>query len=144
MPQISTVTINDGSASPVAYTFTPLGKDENGVHWFEQTTPAPVNPLGAARIGYLQKRLLDAKQQLTGASKVSYTVTVPTLETLSNNSAGITPPPTLAYREVAKMEFTLAERSTAAERKNARVFAMNLLANAMPVANIDNFQPSYS
>lgn len=144
MPQISAVTINDGSGTPVAHTFTPLGKDENGVHWFEQTTPAPTNPLGAARIGYLQKRLLDAKQQLTGSSKVSYTITVPTLETLSNNSAGITPPPTLAYREVAKVEFVLAERSTAQERKNARVFTMNLLAHAMAVANVDTFQPSYS
>jgi hypothetical protein len=144
MPQIGNVVINDGSATPVAYTFSPIGKDAKGVFWFEQTTPTPVNPLGAVRIGYKQTRILDARAQLKGSSKVIYTVALPTLETVANNSAGITPPPTLSYTEDARLEFSLAERSTTAERKNVRVFSWNLLAHAMPIANIDTLQPSYS
>jgi len=144
MPQISTITINDGSGTPVAYTYSPIGKDSKGVFWFEQTTPSPVNPLGAYRIGYKQTRVLDPKSQLTGYSKITYTLAVPTLETVANNSAGITPPPTLSYVEKARIELDVAERSTSQERKNTRVFLANLLAHAMPIANIDTLQPSYS
>ncbi|DAD50336.1 TPA_asm: coat protein [ssRNA phage Gephyllon.3_4] len=144
MPQIGNIVINDGSATPVAYTFSPIGKDDKNVFWFEQTIPAPVNGLGACRIGYSQTRVLDAQKQLTGNSKVVYTLNVPTLETMSNNSAGITPPPTLAYVEKARLEYSLAERSLAAERKNTRVFCLNFLGTAMAISNLDSLQPSYS
>lgn len=144
MPQISAVVINDGAGTPVAHTLSPIGKDKNGVFWFEQTIPAPVSPLGAIRMGYLQTRILDRRKQLTGMSKVTYTIHVPTLETLSNNSGGIVPPPTLAYEEIARVEFTLAERSAYQERVNTRALIRNLLSHAMPTANVDTLQPSYA
>jgi len=144
MPQISTIVINDGAASPVAHTFTPLGKDADGVFWWEQTTPAPANKLGAKRIGYKQTRELSSKNQLTASSKVGYSITLPTLETLANNSAGITPPPTVSYKEIAYVNMTLAERSLTQERKDTRVLTINLLGHAMAVANIDTLEPSYS
>lgn len=145
MPQISAIVINDGAATPVAHTFSPIGRDpKTGVFWFEQTIPA-VPVLQAKRIGYKQERMLgDKTRQQTGSSKVSYTLHVPTLESLGTNDAGITPPPTLAYREMARVEFELAERSIQQERKDTRVLALNLLANAMAVANVDTLQPSYS
>lgn len=144
MPQIAPIVINDGAGTPVSHTFSPIGRDENGVFWFEQTTPSPVNPLGAKRIGYKQERVLDAKKQLTGISRCTYTLSLPTLETLSNNSAGITPPPTLAYKEAVRVSFDVAERSTSQERKDTRVLMYNFLASAMAVANVDTLQPSYS
>lgn len=145
MPQIANIVINDGASTPVAHTFSPIGRDpKTGVFWFEQTNPA-VPVLQAKRIGYKQERLLgDKTRQLTGTSKVSYTVHVPTLETVGTNDGGITPPPTLAYREVARVEFELAERSSQQERKDTRVLALNLLGHAMPVANVDTLQPSYA
>jgi hypothetical protein len=144
MPQIAAIVINDGAATPVATTFSPIGKDDKGVFWFEQTNPVPVNALGAYRIGYKQTRVLDSQKQQTGYSKVTYTFAVPTLETLSNNSAGIVPPPTIAYVEKGRAEMDLAERSTPQERKHLRCFTLNMLAHAMAVANIDTLQPSYS
>lgn len=144
MPQIANIVINDGATTPVAHTFVPLGKDADGVFWWEQKTPAPANGLGAKRIGYKQSRELNARNQLTSSGKCSYTISVPTLETLANNSAGITPPPTVAYKELARVEFTLAERSTVQERKDTRVLALNLLGHAMAVANVDTLEPSYS
>jgi hypothetical protein len=144
MPQISSITINDGAATPVAHTFTPLGKDADGVFWWEQTTPSPANKLGAKRIGYKQTRELSQKSQLTAVCKCQYSLWVPTMETLANNSAGITPPATVAYKEVARFSFDLAERSIAQERKDTRVLAMNFLAHAMVIANLDNLEPSYS
>lgn len=144
MPQAANIVINDGASTPVAHTFTPLGKDADGVFWWEQTTPAPLNKLGAKRIGYKQTRDLSVSNRLTKSAKVSYTLWVPTLETLSNNSAGILPAPTEAYREIARVEMTLAERSTAQERKDTRVLAVNLLGHAMAVANIDSLEPTYA
>lgn len=143
MPVIGPVVINDGATTPVAHTFTPLGKDDNGVYWFEQTTPAPLNPLGAKRLGYKQVRALSDQKQLAGTTKVILTVHVPTLETLANNSAGIVPPPQLAYREMARVEFTLADRSTQQERKDTRVLTLNLLGHAMTVSAVDLLQPTY-
>lgn len=143
MPAIGSIVINDGAATPVAHTFTPLNRDANGVFWWEQTTPTPASKIAAKRISYKQTRELNPQKQVTGSSKCSYTLWVPTAETLANNSAGIVPPPTLAYREVARVEFTLAERSTPQERKDTRVLSLNLLGHAMAVANIDNLEPSY-
>lgn len=143
MGAATNIVINDGASTPVAHTFTPIGKDDKGVMWFEQTTPAPTNPLGAKRIGYRQTRVMDPKGQLTGKSKVVMTVYVPTLETLGNNSAGITPPPTVAYIEESRHEFTLPERSVKQERKDIRSLAMNLLSNAQIVSAIDDLQVIY-
>jgi len=137
------IVINDGAGTPVAHTFTPIGKDEKGVMWFEQTTPTPTNPLGAKRIGYRQTRIMDPRGQLTGRSKVIVTLCVPTLETLGTNDNGITPPPTLAYVEDLRVEFTLAERSAKQERKDTRVLGLNLLSNAQVVSAVDDLQPIY-
>jgi hypothetical protein len=144
MPQIAPIVINDGATTPVAHTFNPIGKDANGVYWWEQVSPAPANKLGAKRIGYKQTRELDAKKQLTAVSVVQYSIMVPTLETLSNNSAGIVPPPTVAYREVARGSFEISERSLTQERKDTRVLLANLMAHAMVIANLDSLEPSYS
>lgn len=144
MPQAANVVINDGASTPVAHTLVPIGKDSNGVLWFEQTTPAPVSPLAAKRIGYKQTRVLDTKKQETGTSVVSWSLQVPTMESLSTNDAGITPPPTLAYKEIARGSFDLAERSTKQERKDTRVLTANLLAHAMLVAAVDDLLPTYA
>lgn len=144
MPQLAPVVINDGQATPVAYTFSPIGKDEKGVHWFEQTTPIPLNPQVAFKLSYKQTRTLDVSKQLTGNSKVSYVLYLPTPEVLGSAATGVTPPPTLAYWQKIRIEADLAERATAQEKKNTRVLAMNLLGHAMAIANIDTLQPSYS
>lgn len=143
MPAIANVVINDGAATPVAHTFTPLGKDEKGVIWFEQSTPTPANPLGAKRLGYKQDRVMDDQKRLTGASRVTVTLAVPTLEVLGNGATGITPPPTKAYEEKARLEFALSERSTLQERKDTRILLSNFIAHAMMVSAVDNLQPTF-
>lgn len=140
MPQIAPIVIYDGSATPVAYTFSPIGKDEKGVQWFEQTTPTPANLLGAYRIGYKQVRIpgSDAK----GSTKAVYTFSVPTLET-PGGTGPFVPPPTVAYVEKGRIELDTANRSTTQEKKHLRAFMWNFLATAMAIANIDMSQPSY-
>jgi len=144
MPQIAAVVINDGAATPVATTFSPIGKDANGVFWFEQTTPSPTNVSTAFKFGYKQTRVLDAQKQLTGVSKVVYSLAIPVGETLGSSSSGYTPPPSVAYTVKCRIELDLPERSGYQERKNIRSFAFNLLQNAMAGFNVDVLQPSYS
>jgi hypothetical protein len=144
MPAIADVTINDGAATPVAHTFSPIGRDQKtGVFWFEQTNPG-ASVLQRKRIGYKQERVLgDQNKQLVGSTRVSYTLHVPTLETLGTSDNGLQPPPTLAYREMVRVEFVLAERSIKQERKDTRTLAVNLLQHAMAVASVDDLLPSY-
>lgn len=146
MPALANIVINDGASTPVAHTFAPSYRDAStGVFWFEQITPVPSNPLAAKRIGYKQTRggSTDKNGALTSSSKASYTLHVPTLETLGTNDNGITPPPTLAYKEIARCEFELPERGAKQERKDTRVLMQNFLAAAMAISNIDDLQASY-
>jgi hypothetical protein len=144
MPQIAPITINDGAGTPVPRTFSPIGRDDQGVFWWEETSPTPTSQLAAAKISYKQSRGMRSSKQLNAVSKAVYALWYPTPETLATNDNGLLPPPTLAYEEKARIEFDLAERSTPQERKHTRVLAMNLLGHAMAVANIDTLQPSYS
>jgi len=143
MPQITTVVINNGAGTPVAYTFSPIGKDEKGVFWWEQTTPNPSSALGAYKLSYRQTRSMNIGSN-PGVSKAIYALSLPTLETLGTSDNGLTPPPTVAYQEKVRIEFDIAERSTLNERRDIRAFASNLMASAMVIANLDTLQPSYS
>lgn len=141
MPAFSNIVINGGDS--IAYTFIPIGRDSNGVAWFEQSIPLPTSPIGAARIGYKQTRELNPSGREVGISKTVYTLNVPTLETLGTDAAGLTPPPTVAYKEAVRLSFDLAERSTEDERVNTRTLAMNLLGSAMVIQNLDFLRVSY-
>lgn len=144
MPQVASITINDGSTTPVAYTFDPIGRDaKTGVYFYEQVTPAPSNKLGAVRLGIKTERKPNLGSTLDDVSHVSYSLWVPTLETLGTNDAGVTPPPTVSYVEKVRLVFDLPERSTQQERKNARVFTANLLAHSVAVSNIDSLSPMW-
>jgi hypothetical protein len=68
---------------------------------------------------------------------------LPKLETLGNNSAGYTPPPSLAYRVVARLELDLPERSALQERVDTRVLFRNLQSNALFTLAVDGLSPIY-
>lgn len=143
MPAASNIVINDGATTPVSHTFTPIGKDDKGVLWFEQTTPAPTNILGAKKIGYKQVRNLSAGKVLNASSKLTVSLMLPTIETMSVSDGGFVPAPQLAYAEKARVELDLADRSTKQERKDTRVLTSNLLASSQLVTAVDDLQPMY-
>lgn len=144
MPQAANIVINDGAAVPVAHTFSPIGKDEKGILWFEQTTPAPPNPMAAKRISYRQTRGLPGANKLNQSGKAIYVLWIPTTETMSTSSSGVIPPPQLAYKQAGRFEFDLPERGSTQERKDLRILAANLLAHASTVSTIDTLQPMYT
>jgi len=144
MPQAAAITINDGAATPVAHTFTPMGKDGNGVLWFIQTAPVPLNRLGAKRIGYKPNTDPSLKNQLTAVSKTQYSLVYPLLEVLGTSASGLTPPATVAYAVTARASFDRPDRALTQEAKDTRVLLQNLLGHTMAVANIDSNEPTYS
>ncbi len=145
MAALAAFTINNGDATPVAYTFTPTGPDSNGVQWFEQTTPTPTNSRAAARVSASLKRPPVGNSLAGKIATVEFGLWLPFMETVANNSAGLTPAPTLAYEEIFRITYKLPERSTAADRKNLRVLGFNLTANAntLLASMVDNLQALY-
>lgn len=143
MPQASAVIINDGAATPVAHTFTPMGRDQKGVLWFIQTTPAPLNRLGAKRIGYKVQTEPGLASQLKSVTKTQYSLLYPLLEVLGTSASGLTPPATVAYALTGRVSVDRPDRALLQEAKDHRVLMANLLNHAMVVSNLDSNEPTY-
>lgn len=147
MGALTNLTANNGEATPVAHTFAPLGPDAKGVQWFEQITPAPINGQAAIRMSAYIRRAVKqgpGRQQLSGVARIELAIWLPTMETLASNDAGITPPPTVAYEQHARITYLLPERGTVQERTNLRVLAFNLITNNQIVRDmIEKLQPMF-
>jgi hypothetical protein len=143
MATLASITLNDGQATPVAHTFTPLGPvgpdgtaillDKSGgiaigYNKLQFSLRAPINKVGAG--------------QASGANRVyraRFKIDVPTMESTSAaTGTGIPPAPTVAYVHAFDGTFTLPERGTAAERKNLRAYVRNFLADAVAQALVEN------
>ncbi len=145
MSAVAAIVLADAQATPVNHTFTPLGPDANGVWWFEDQSQS--SPIGYWRISISLKRPAPASNgQAADSNRVSRVrmgFNMPVLETLGNNSAGITPPPTVGYVERSAIEFILAERDTLQNRKDLRKMSQNLMADAQVVAMVESLQNIY-
>lgn len=141
MSAVQLIVLADALATPVNHTFIPLGPDTNGVWWFEDQSQA--SPVGFWRISL---QILRAKNPAVGASagdrvaRVKIGLHEPVLETLSNNSAGIIPPPIVAFVTRNLQEFILPERSSLQNRKDLRKMAALLLADVQVINMIENLQ----
>lgn len=143
MGALANLTAADGATTPVTHTFTPLGPDQNGVHWFEQTSPAPANSAAAKRVSVSIKRAKPG-QTLTGVSKVILQMWYPVMETVGTSDSGFTPPPTVAYTLFARIEYFMPERSTEQERTDLRILASNMInSNTIIRDLIVRLQPLY-
>lgn len=143
MPQITTIVINDGAATPVAHTFNPIGTDEKGVFWLEQVAPVPMNSLGGKRIGLSLTRPVTAADLRAAKARGVVSVYEPILEVTGNSSTGITPPATKAYELASRSAFDLPLRSTKQEKKDLRVLTANLLTHPSVVAILEDLSKAY-
>jgi len=113
----------------VAHTFIPLGPDSTGTWWYEDQT-------GVASIGYnrISAQLVRASAPTQGSNsgnrvnRVKLGIHTPKTETLSNNSAGLTPPPTVAYIPRCNTEYIMSERASVQDRKDLRKYNQFLQA----------------
>jgi hypothetical protein len=145
MPQAANIVINDGAASPVAHTFVPIGPDKDGVFWFEEQGVSSAS-IGNFRLSLEIKRPPPPQAGTSSKDRsyrMRYGIHTPILEVLSNNSAGYTPSPTVAYTPRLFVEEVVSERGNLQNRKDLIAFAVNGLANATVLAVLRDQQIVY-
>lgn len=140
MPAIAAVAINDGQATPVAHTFSPVNIDSMGIaKWADRS--------GGIALGFPTLTFMQKSPSPKGARnyKTSIKVVLPVLEATSpSTSTGIQPAPTKAYDLIANIEFVLPERSTLAQRNDLLAYVKNFLANATVVTPaVQSFESVY-
>lgn len=135
------IVINDGVAVPVAHTFVPKG--------------ARVDPNGKMRALWRENSAVSAEGDLTivehfteqtgpdGIQKLTYVITVPTLETVGTSDNGVTPPARKAYECVGVIEFRFPRRSTLAERGNIHAYVKNFAALAYMETAVEQREPAW-
>lgn len=144
MSAVANIVLQDAQATPVAHTFIPIGPDTSGTWWWEDQSA--VSSIGYNRISMLLSRAQNPAPGSNAGSRVNRVKVgfhTPKLETLSNNSAGLTPPPTVAYIPRCNVEFILPDRSVLQDRKDLRKFIDFLMAEAQLTAMIENYQNVY-
>lgn len=142
MPAAANIVLADAQATPVNHTFVPIGRDPNGVFWFEDQSAT--NAIGNWRISVLVKKPASPNpgQSSEGrANRVEIGLHEPVLETVSNNTvSGIAPAPTVAYTQRALSTYILPERSTLDDRKHLRKMSYNLQANSQVIAMVETLE----
>lgn len=148
MPQLANVVINDGQATPVAHTFSPVRIDEKGVaSLFDRSggiaigfprlaisIKEPINPVKAGVASDAVKRNY----------KCVITIDVPTLESTSAaTGTGIAPAPTVAYVHAARLELLLPERGSLANRNDLLAYVRNALNDTTIKSIVQNLEAFY-
>lgn len=139
------IVLADALATPVNHTFVPLGKDANGVFWFEDQSQS--SAIGYWRVSYEMRRPAPAKVGSSSQNRVMRFVIglhEPVLETLSNSTvSGIVPAPTLSYTPRVFTEYVVPERSSLQNRKDLRKMNYNLQNETQLVAMVESLIPVY-
>lgn len=117
MSALTSLTINDGKATPVAHTFTPVAvkPDTSGAvvaQWFDRS---PVQAIGWLKLTYGVREPLNSGKSATGFFDVKVKLDYPVLEALAPAGNGYMPAPTVAYTLGGQTIFKLPERATVAE-----------------------------
>lgn len=132
MAAIGTVIINDGAATPVAHTFSPVGINSDNVAFWDDRSPAfPVgfNALSAS-----------LRKPNTGSGAKNYKaqlkLVLPTLE------VGTTVP-TKAYDMLATVEFVMPQQGTLQNRKDLYALLKNAISHATFKALVEDLENVY-
>jgi len=137
---IANIVLADAQATPANHTFVPLGPDAEGVLWFED--PSTLSPIGNGRISIELKRPSNNVQPGQSSSQRTLRAKLglhrPVLETLGNNSLGLTPAPTVAYVPRVFVEFVLPERGNLQDRKDLRKMIYNLMNDTQVVSLVES------
>lgn len=155
MAAFGSITIADGQSTPANHTFTAgpkllLPDGQTRYSWFDFSVNNGVM-LGANKIE-MDVRMPSsarAKSRVAGdvarQLAVAYKITLPTLETLSNNTAsGINPQPTWAYDTVVWVKVLRNGRAAQDPVKDALAFMRNLSSNAQFTDTVLSYAPPQS
>lgn len=145
MSAVATIVLPDAQATPVNHSFLPLGPDSKQVWWFEDQVA------GSPAIGYNRLSLSltrpgnpsPGQSSVERLSRVKISIHTPKLEALSNNSAGFTPSPTVAYIPRVNIEFLLPDRAIPQDRKDLLKYAVGALSSVHAVEAVQNLLAIY-
>lgn len=135
MPAISTLTLNDGQATPVAHSFAPKSVTGNIATYVDRSA--------TAAIGF-NVVTISVTSPAKGSKnyRVRIKVVAPVLEVVNASTySGISPAPTKAYDLIFDCEFVIPERSTLLDRQNILAYARNILVQVgvgTIVTNLEN------
>ena len=137
MASVTSITINNGAATPVAKTYNPTRIEPELVRYHDRS--------GGIVIGFPEISISNRLPSKTAKSyKVTAKVTIPVLEQTSPSTAtGIQPAPTVAYTLVGNVDMVFPDRCTLAERKDLLAFVKNFLANAAVTTAVESFELPY-
>lgn len=141
MPTPSAIVLADAQATPENHSFDPTGRDGNSVYWYTDTSAD--SPVGYWRISVETKHPSMPTPGTTSqgrTTRVKIGLHEPVLETLSNNAAGYTPAPTVAYISRCFVEFILPERATLQNRKDLRKMVASLLGNSQIIDVVEDLE----
>lgn len=139
------IVLADAQATPVNHNFIPMGKDQNGLYWFEDQSAS--SALGYNRISIEVKRPLPApaggKSTSDRLARVYIGIHCPTLETLGTADNGLTPPPTISHIERSRQEYIMPEKGSKLERQHLRKYNKGIIDNSLVIAAIEDLQSIY-
>lgn len=134
MPVAGNIVLADAQATPVNHTFKPIGRDKNGVFWYEDQSQS--NSIGFWRISVKTTRPNFGSGVSNGTYRTEIGLHEPVLETLGNNSAGLTPPPTVAYVSRAIAQYIDPTRSGLPQRSDMVKMLPLLLQDSSQIAPV--------
>ncbi len=136
----SNIVLADAQATPVNHTFVPVGRDKNGVFWFEDQSQANAIGFWKISIELVKPPTAVAEQSSSGRTvRAKIGLHEPILETVSNNTvSGIAPAPTVSYVPRVFSEYIMPERSSLQNRKDLRKMNASLQSESQVTALIEN------
>lgn len=130
-------TLTDAETVPINHVFTNRGvlsDPKSGKVVATWKKPSAVNAEG----DYVLKAHYSEGVGANGVDKITYVLTIPSLETVGTNDAGITPPAQKAYEMIGVAEFRLPRRTTAQQRKNLVYMLGDLVTEAVTRLEVEN------
>lgn len=132
MSAIANIAIADGAATPVTHTFSPI-QSNPFAKWVDTDAAKPYLASQYSIIGRVTRQ--DSTKGLT---RVKLGLVLPTMGT------GVSLPASeVDYSHQVNIEFICPNRGIKQERKDSRVLARNLLADAQVIDMIDELRSSY-
>lgn len=129
MPAIAALTINDGAASPVAHTFSPVTTSGSQAQWADRS---PATPAGYRKLNH---EVLPPSGQRT-VNKITIGAYVPTEAVVDGSTV-------VARSCSAQVILNLPPDCTLQERKDILAYVVNFLNNATVKTSIENIEPFY-
>lgn len=129
MPAIAALTVNDGLATPVAHTFSPVTTDGSSAKWADRSPSIPA--------GY---RTISQEVVGPNGSRTVHRVTFgfmnPTVATVNGSD-------TVVRYSSAQVVLNIHPDSTLQERKDLLAYVANSLGLATMKTSVENLEPFY-